>query len=117
MSGPTISRMSPSGIRTIFERIPPGKKISFIPILAEWIGQSGKIGGVVLNEGIWFNIGSRAEYLEVHRTIEEERWSPDYVKAPDWPLRIAQRRDGRFHCAAVSDFFPSAPVAELVADA
>jgi len=30
----------------VFERIPPQKKISFIPILADWIGQGGKIGGL-----------------------------------------------------------------------
>ena len=72
----------------IFDRIPSGKKISFIPILADWIGAGGKIGGVVLNEGRWFNLGSRAEYLEVHRTIAEG-WRPAYVRAPEWPLRVA----------------------------
>lgn len=74
----------------IFRRIPPGKKISFVPILGEWIGQGGKIGGVVLNEGIWFNIGSPAEYLEVHRTIAAQDWKPDYVKMPGWPVSIAE---------------------------
>lgn len=73
----------------IFERIPAGQSLSFIPILAEWIGDGGKIGGVVLNEGKWFNIGSRVEYLAVHRTIEEERWKPDYVKSEQWPIAIA----------------------------
>ena len=73
----------------IFERISPGKSLSFIPILAEWIGQGGKIGGVVANDGKWFNIGSRREYLAVHRIIQEERWKPDYVTAPEWPLSIA----------------------------
>jgi len=53
----------------IFRRIPAKRKISFIPILVNWIGQGGKIGGVVLEDGLWFNIGSRTEYLEVHRTI------------------------------------------------
>jgi len=72
----------------IFDRIPSGKKISFIPILADWIGAGGKIGGVVLNEGRWFNLGSRAEYLTVHRTIAEG-WRPAYVRAPEWPLRVA----------------------------
>lgn len=72
----------------IFERIPLGKKISFIPILGEWIGAGGKIGGVILNEGHWFNLGSPAEYLTVHRTIAKG-WRPAYVRAPDWPLRIA----------------------------
>jgi mannose-1-phosphate guanylyltransferase len=73
----------------IFQRIPPAQNISFIPILAEWIGQEGKIGGVVLNDGKWFNIGSRAEYLEVHRIIKEERWKPDYVCTAEWPVHVA----------------------------
>ena len=73
----------------IFQRIPPAQNISFIPILAEWIGQGGKIGGVVLDDGKWFNIGSRAEYLEVHRIIKEERWKPDYVSTPEWPVHVA----------------------------
>jgi mannose-1-phosphate guanylyltransferase len=73
----------------IFQRIPPAQNISFIPILAEWIGQEGKIGGVVLNDGKWFNIGSRAEYLEVHRIIKEERWKPDYVCPAEWPVHVA----------------------------
>ena len=73
----------------IFERIPSGKKISFIPVLAEWIGEGGKIGGVVLNEGRWFNLGSKAEYLDVHRLIAEERWRPVYLPAPEWPVRVA----------------------------
>jgi mannose-1-phosphate guanylyltransferase len=72
----------------IFDRIPFGKKISFIPILADWIGAGGKIGGVVLNEGRWFNLGSPAEYLTVHRTICEG-WRPAYVRDPEWPQRVA----------------------------
>ena len=73
----------------IFERIPPGRHLSYIPVLAEWIGQGGQIGGVVLQEGKWFNIGSRAEYLEVHRVIQEERWRPAYVSEPEWPVQVA----------------------------
>jgi mannose-1-phosphate guanylyltransferase len=73
----------------IFERIPSGKKVSFIPVLAEWIGAGGRIGGVVSQEGRWWNLGSRAEYLEVHRTLNEESWRPDYVQPSAWPIRIA----------------------------
>lgn len=73
----------------IFQRIPPRKKISFIPIIADWIGQGAKIGGVVMNDGKWFNISSRAEYLEVHRTILRENWKPDFVKTRQWPERKA----------------------------
>jgi len=73
----------------IFPRIPAGRNISYVPIVADWIGQGGKIGGVVLDDGKWFNIGSRAEYLEVHRLIKDERWRPDYVKTAEWPVGIA----------------------------
>jgi mannose-1-phosphate guanylyltransferase len=79
----------------IFRIIPPGMKISFIPILADLIGKNGKIGGVVLNDREWFNIGSRVDYLAVHRAISERCWKPDYLTAVDWPVKIA-------HSAAVA---------------
>ena len=74
----------------VFERIPPDKKISFIPIVAEWISQGGKIGGVVMDDGKWFNIGSRREYLEVNRTSLRENWKPYYVQTSNWPERVAE---------------------------
>ena len=73
----------------IFDRIPLGNKVSFVPILAEWIGKKGKIGGVVLSEGKWFNLGSRTEYLAIHKMIAEEHWRPDYVTTTGWPVRIS----------------------------
>ena len=73
---------------TVFAKIPPKEKISFIPVLADWIGDGGKIGGVVLKEGKWFNLGSRAEYFEVHRVIGQEGWRPAYVKGTDWTAPI-----------------------------
>ncbi len=72
----------------IFDRIPAETKIGFFPVLADWLGEGAKIGGLVLNEGQWFNISSRAEYLAVHRTIAEG-WRPAYVRASRWPERIA----------------------------
>jgi NDP-sugar pyrophosphorylase family protein len=74
----------------VFQRIPAQKKISFIPILADWIGQGGKIGGLMMNDGKWFNISSRTEYLDVHRRILREDWKPYYVKISDWPERVAK---------------------------
>jgi mannose-1-phosphate guanylyltransferase len=79
--------------RQIFPRIPPGRSLSYVPIITDWIGQGGRIGGVVLADGKWFNIGSRAEYLDVHRIIQEEGWKPDYVSAAEWPVRIAADAD------------------------
>jgi mannose-1-phosphate guanylyltransferase len=75
---------------TIFSRIPARQKISFIPIVKDWIGKGGKIGGVVTNDGKWFNIGSRTEYLDVYRMILREHWTPYYVKMREWPERVAK---------------------------
>jgi mannose-1-phosphate guanylyltransferase len=74
----------------VFQRIPPHKKISFIPIIADWIGQGAQIGGFVMNDGKWFNIGSRTQYLDVHRRILRENWKPYYLKLHDWPERLAR---------------------------
>jgi mannose-1-phosphate guanylyltransferase len=73
----------------IFGRIPPNQKVSFIPIVTKWVGEGGKIGGFVLNERKWFNIGSRSDYLEVHRIICNEHWKPHYLKLPQWPEQVA----------------------------
>lgn len=83
----------------IFNRIPAGQKLSFIPILGEWISRGGKIGGVVLDNGEWFNLGSRAEYFDVHRAILGG-WRPAYVKETDWTAAV--------HPSAVID--PSATI-------
>ena len=72
---------------SIFGRIPSKQKISFIPVLRDWIGDGGKIGGVVIETGKWFNLGSRAEYFEVHRTIFAG-WCPDYIKDSDWAAPV-----------------------------
>jgi len=73
----------------IFERIPPATKISYIPILVDWIREGGRIGGAVLSDRKWFNIGARADYLEVHRLIATKAWRPTYVKDSAWPISIA----------------------------
>jgi mannose-1-phosphate guanylyltransferase len=73
----------------IFQKIPPQTKVSFVPILIDWLRGGGKIGGVVLNERAWFNIGSRTEYLNVHRTIRARAWRPQYLKTENWPTSVA----------------------------
>jgi len=74
----------------IFARIPAKRKISFIPILIDWINLGGTIGGLALDDGKWFNIGSRKEYLDVHRTISNKHWRPAYVKTREWAESIAK---------------------------
>jgi NDP-sugar pyrophosphorylase family protein len=73
----------------MFARFTAAVKISFIPVLVDWIKQGGKVGGLVLDEGGWFNIGSRGEYLDVHRLIARKEWRPGYVRDENWPAAIA----------------------------
>ena len=75
---------------TVFRRIPPAQKISFIPVVTEWIKENGRIGGVILNDGEWFNVGSVRQYLDLHRTLAAEKWKPHYVRLPEWPLAVAR---------------------------
>ena len=89
----------------VFQRIPPHKKISFIPIINDWIGEGATIGGLVMDDGKWFNISSRAEYLEVHRIILRDNWKPDFVKTREWPECIASSAivdsSAKLHCCTV----------------
>jgi NDP-sugar pyrophosphorylase family protein len=80
-----VSVWNPGMIR----RIPAGRKISFIPVLAEAIRDRERIGGVVLDEQQWFNIGSREEYLGIHRIIAGSDWRPSYLTEANWPTTIA----------------------------
>jgi mannose-1-phosphate guanylyltransferase len=75
--------------RRAFARFSSGEIISFIPVLVDWIGAGGKIGGAVIEEGRWFNLTSRDEYLSAHRTIAEENWRPEYLTEKEWPVRLA----------------------------
>jgi mannose-1-phosphate guanylyltransferase len=75
--------------RSAFARFSLGKKISFIPVLVDWIKEGGRVGGVVIEQGTWFNLRSAKDYLALHQTIANQPWRPDYLWPNDWPTRIA----------------------------
>jgi mannose-1-phosphate guanylyltransferase len=56
----------------LLEFIPEGAKISIIPILIDLIREGRGVGGVVIDEGEWRDLGSRREYLEVHRHLRSD---------------------------------------------
>ncbi len=76
--------------RNSVEWLPPAReKAPFFPVLADRLGGGGRVGGVVLNDGEWFNVGTRDEYLRVHRVIDESGWRPAYLASDDpWPVRV-----------------------------
>jgi NDP-sugar pyrophosphorylase family protein len=75
--------------RRAFARFSLGTIISFIPVLVDWIGAGGRVGGVVIEDGRWFNLTSPNEYLNVHGTIAKEGWKPAYLAKTEWPVRVA----------------------------
>lgn len=50
-------------------RIPERTKISVIPLFMEMIKEAAGLGGVVLDEGMWWDLGTREKYLEVHEAL------------------------------------------------
>lgn len=48
--------------------IPEGEKISVIPAFLE-LAKSGQLGAVVLDDGVWLDLGDRESYLQAHREL------------------------------------------------
>ncbi len=70
-------------------RIPAAQKLSVVPVFHEMIRAGAKLGGIVLDEGDWWDLGSRSEYLAVHtalaaRSEKSVPWiSPGASLSPD----------------------------------
>ena len=73
-------------------RIPPATKISVVPIFCEMIRAGAQLGGIVIDDGSWRDLGSREQYLAVHATLaqgggREGEWiHPSAQVAPDTRL-------------------------------
>ncbi len=64
-----------------FEYLTPGKKESVIPIFLQLIEQGQRIGGIVIDEGHWWDLGNRTSYLEAHREIAQMPGFPAFAPA------------------------------------
>ena len=70
-------------------RIPPATKISVVPIFCDMIRTGAKLGGIVIDEGNWWDLGTREQYLAVHR------WIADCgLRIADWIAPSAQISPG-----------------------
>jgi mannose-1-phosphate guanylyltransferase len=50
-------------------RIPPGEKLGVIPIFCDMIRQGASLGGVVIDDGQWRDLGVRGQYLDAHAAL------------------------------------------------
>ncbi|MBV8900092.1 MAG: NTP transferase domain-containing protein [Verrucomicrobia bacterium] len=72
----------------------PGPRL-LVAVLLDCLRRGGRLGGVVLNGGGWFNVGSRHEYLTLHRVLLTAAWRPAFTPQPWWaPEEVAG--DGRY---------------------
>jgi len=69
----------------IFAWLPPGEPISIVPVLLSLIRAGRKVGGCVVDEGIWFDLGTRDAYLAAHQLLQERHFTLSHILEP--PLR------------------------------
>jgi NDP-sugar pyrophosphorylase family protein len=53
----------------VFGLIPPRQVVSIIPAFLE-LAKQQQLGAVLLDEGVWLDLGDRDSYLDAHRTLE-----------------------------------------------
>lgn len=80
--------VSPAFLR----RIPQTQKISVVPIFLEMIREGARLGGIVLDAGHWWDLGTREQYLAVHRFLAEKSgtlsFQPEDLAGGTWPRWI-----------------------------
>ncbi len=79
--------------------IRPGVKQSVIPIFLELIGRGEKLGGVVIDDGHWWDVGTRQAYLELHRELPQLDFPRHPIEPADW--RAPVHPTARVHPSAV----------------
>ena len=57
-------------------RIPAATKMSVIPVFLEMIQQGAKLGGVIIDDGHWWDLGTREQYLAVHTALALDGGAP-----------------------------------------
>lgn len=65
-----------------------GVKRSVIPHFLELIRRREKIGGVVIDDGNWWDVGNREAYLQLHRELPLLEFPRYPVGDPDWRATV-----------------------------
>ena len=72
----------------LLSRIPSGQPVSFVPVWLEVLRSGGKIAGVVLDDGIWRDIGNIEEYMRIHADLASGsvRMAAPPTAPSGWPV-------------------------------
>lgn len=71
----------------IFRLIPAGQPVSIIPVYLDMIRAGIPVGGDVVDEGLWFDLGSREAYLGAHSLLRPGGHRLSYA-LPGWPQGV-----------------------------
>ena len=67
----------------IFQHISADEIVSIIPVLVDLMRRGVEVGGELIDEGVWFDIGNIPSYMGVHRVLNEGSHAFSYLDA-DW---------------------------------
>ena len=90
-------------------RIPPGEKLSVVPIFCQMIREGAPLGGIVIDAGQWRDSRARGEYLSAHAALAQTGHAPWIdPTAQVSPSAKITRRDGhrRRRASATTRAFP-----------
>jgi NDP-sugar pyrophosphorylase family protein len=70
------------------DRVPAGVPLSFVPVWLDLLRSGGRIGGVVLDDGLWRDIGTVDEYRRIHADLASGavQVTPPPSAPAGWPL-------------------------------
>lgn len=66
----------------------PGVKRSVIPMFLEMIRAGARVGGAVVDEGYWWDVGTPVAYLELHRELRRLDFPRSRPGEPNWRAPI-----------------------------
>lgn len=71
----------------IFRHIPAGKVLSIVPVYLDLIRGGARIGAEIIDEGLWYDLGTRESYLDAHALLRPQGRALSYL--PDnWPEAV-----------------------------
>lgn len=80
-----VSIISPE----IHKHIGDDQVVSIIPVLVDLMRRGARVGGVVVDAGVWFDIGNIDAYIEVHRNLARGTHRFSYLPE-NWRRAVAE---------------------------